>query len=238
MDRSLARQGWRLPVVILAGLGLAIVIAGCAPITVPIPTVVPTPTPVPSPAWTYTGIFQSLFSVHGYGLDLAPYRPGQWTEWEWRSGSGEVLRVRKAFLGYADGAREWWQVRWGDKAVFEVLFDEGRQSVRRLRQRVGNEPPREVPVVEGWYASPLRLTPESLEGAVVERGVEVQTPAGRFRADRLEFGLEQGLVLRMWRVPEVPGGVARYELSGPQGQPLVMALIGYGEGAVSELGSM
>ena len=189
------------------------------------------------PSWAYPFIFQAMFSAYGYGLDLAPYRPGQWTSWEARSGSGQASRMRKAFLGYADGGREWWQVRLGDDAVVEVLFGEGRQSIRRLRQRFGNEPPREMPVMEGWYTPPVRLTPESLEGAVVEPGVEVQVPAGTFRADRLEFGVGPGLVLRMWRATDVPGGIVRYELSGPSGEGLVAELTGYGDGAVTELGS-
>ena len=189
------------------------------------------------PSWAYPFIFQAMFSPHGYGLDMVPYRPGQWTSWQARSGSGQTSSMRKAFLGYADGGREWWQVRLGDEAVVEILFSEGRQSIRRLRQRFGDEPPREMPVMEGWYTPPVRLTAESLEGAVVERGVEVQVPAGTFRADRLEFGVGPGLVLRMWRATDVPGGIVRYEISGRSGEGFVAELTGYGEGAVTELGS-
>lgn len=196
------------------------------------------PGQVPGAPWAYAFAFQALFSLYGYGLDLAPYGPGQWTEWEAGGGSGQPLRMRKAFLGYVDGAKEWWQVRIGDEAVIEMLFSEGRQSVRRLRQRLsGDEAPREMPVPEGWYAPPLRLTPESLEGAVVERGVEVRVPAGTFRADRLEFGVGPGLVLRMWRATDVPGGIVRYELRGQSGEGFVVELTGFGEGAASELGS-
>lgn len=53
--------------------------------------------------------------------------------------------MRKPFLAFADGGREWWQMRMDDDIVIEVLFGEGRQSVRRLRQRFGDEPPGRCP---------------------------------------------------------------------------------------------
>lgn len=226
-------------------------IARLAPVVAAAPTVVPPgfwagfllpglvmgPGQVGPGQFPYPLIFQTLFSAYGYAVDLAPYQPGEWTSWQLGSRSGQGSQVRKAFLARTGSGGEWWQVRLDEDGLLEVLFSRGRSSVRRLRQRFGADPPREVPVAEGWYTPPIQLTPESIEGAVVERNARVRVPAGEFRADRLEFGVSPGLVLRLWRVTTVPGGTVRYELSDDSGPVWVAELSEYGAGAETELGS-
>jgi hypothetical protein len=196
----------------------------------------------------YRMLFQSLFVAQGYSMEMEPYEPGQWTEWEMRSGADDdqPMRLRKGFLARDEQGREWWQVHLlGDQAednvLLEVSFVRGRESIRRMRQSTGGEPAQEVPVSEGWYARPMELTPESLEGAVKQRGAAVVVPAGSFTADLLEFaqmGFSGGGSLKTWRVRGVPGGVVRADLGeAGQGSERSSRLTAHGEGAVTELRS-
>lgn len=191
----------------------------------------------------YPMIFQSMFTAYGYSLEMIPYKPGEWTEWNFDSEKNDTV-MRKAFLTKQDNNQEWWQVaidgkKKEDKMTFEVLFSAARQSIRRMRQQTGDGQPSEVPVTEGWYSAPMQLTPESMEGSVVKKGVDVQVPAGKFKADILEFNYmgAQGK-LRMWRATGVPGGLVRVELSGgSKRSEWVSELKAYGNGAKTLLGS-
>lgn len=192
----------------------------------------------------YPMLFQSLFATHGYSMDLGAYEPGQWTEWQMRSGDGDrPMVMRKAFLARLENGQEWWQIRLPGEAkdeamVMEVLFSKGRDSLRRMRQKMGDGEAREVPVAEGWYSRPTELTPESREGAVKQRGVTVKVPAGSFQADLLEFSDMAGGAVRMWRAAGVPGGVVRSEVA-EAGRTVAWQseLTGHGAGAKTELGS-
>ncbi len=176
-------------------------------------------------AQLYPMMFQALFAAHGYNLDLVPMNPGQWTEWRVSTqGERDPMVMRKAFLTVLGSGQEWWQLQVLDKdedgnITMEVMFSKGRESLRRMRQKTGKEAPSEVPVTEGWYTPPMRLTKESLEGAIVKRGVSVKVPAGTFKADQLEFAaLGVGGKVRMWRAGGVPGGVVKAEMVEADGQ--------------------
>ncbi len=190
----------------------------------------------------YPFMFQALFTANGYNMELAPVKVGEWTEWE-TGDEDDPLVMRKAYLTKLDNDQEWWQVQIRgeeeeDTIIMEVLFSKGRQSIRRMRQQTGDEEPAEVPVSEGWYTPPMELTPESLEGAVTQTGVNVQVPSGAFKADLMEFGSMGGGKIRMWRVQAVPGGVVRVEGVDTSGEvDWVSQLKAHGAGAKTVLGS-
>lgn len=188
----------------------------------------------------YPFLFQALFSYGGYDLEFAPYEPGQWTEWE--SGENGDTFMKKAFLKRLDNGQEWWQLVVSNEddgdLLMEVLFSAGRQSIRRLRQQMGDGEPEEIPVSEGWYAAPMELTPESLEGAVTQRAVSVEVPAGTYSADILEFGSLGAGLIRAWRAEGVPGGLVKSEGVDPDGDiSMRNKLTGSGDGAATLLNS-
>ena len=189
----------------------------------------------------YPLLFQYAFNAYGYSIDLGKYKPGKYTEWQISTGGKSEFLTRKAYLTKLPNGEEWWQVSFqtkSDSMLMEVLFSDKLQSIRRMRAKFGNESPKEVPVTEGWYTSPMQLTPESVEGAVVKKGVSVTVPAGTFTCDQLEFGLMQGYTLRLWRTPDVPGRVVKYEMVGNNNNDIYSAeMTAYGDGATTELGS-
>ncbi|MCL4512260.1 MAG: hypothetical protein M1470_14565 [Bacteroidetes bacterium] len=189
----------------------------------------------------YPLLFQYVFNAYGYSIDLSKYQPGQYTEWQISTNGEKQFSTRKAYLTKLPNGQEWWQVSFQankDSMLMEVLFSDKQQSIRRMRAKFGSEAPKEVPVTEGWYTSPMQLTPESIEGSVVKKGVSVTVPAGTFTCDQLEFGVAQGFTLRMWRTSDVPGGVVKYEMSGDNGKDLYSGeLKSFGTGATTELGS-
>ncbi len=189
----------------------------------------------------YPLLFQYAFNAYGYSIDLGKYRAGQYTEWQISTDGKDEFVTRKAYLTKLPNGEEWWQVSFQTKAdsmLMEVLFSDKLQSIRRLRAKFGNESPKEVPVTEGWYNSPMQLTPESVEGAIVRKNVSVTVPAGTFTCDQLEFGLMQGFTLRLWKTRDVPGKVVKYEMVGNNHKAIYLAeMTGYGDGARTQLGS-
>ncbi len=189
----------------------------------------------------YPLLFQYVFNAYGYSIDLAKYNEGQYTDWQISTNGDKQFSTEKAYLKKLPNGQEWWQVNFhakDDSMLIEVLFSENMQSIRRMRAKFGNEKPKEVPVTEGWYNSPMQLTPESIEGSVVKKGVSVTVPAGTFTCDQLEFGIAQGFTLRLWRSLKVPGGVVKYELTGDNNNDIYSCeLKSYGSGATTSLGS-
>ena len=192
----------------------------------------------------YPVIFQSMFTAYGYNMEMVPYKQGEWTEWNFNTKRKKEMVMRKAFLTKLDNGQEWWQVQLisekkADNLTFEVLFSTARQSIRRMRQQSSEGQASEVPVTEGWYSAPMQLTAESLEGSVVKKSVDVEVPAGKFKADLMEFTyMGSGGKVRMWRVKNIPGGVVRVEISqGGETAEWVTELKGYGTEAKSVLGS-
>ena len=189
----------------------------------------------------YPILFQYMFSAYGYSMELNPYHPGQYTDWNISGKSGKPFETRKAFLTTLPDGKEWWGLTYvsnKDSIIMEVMFSEKHQSIRRMRQRFGNDKPKEVPVTEGWYTAPTQLTPESVEGAVVKKGVSITVPAGTFTCDQLEFAVGGNMTLRMWRSTNVPGGVVRYEMVDSGGDTIYAGeLKATGNGAATRLGS-
>lgn len=190
----------------------------------------------------YPILFQYMFSAYGYSMELSPYQAGQYTDWVISGKSGKPFETRKSFLSTQPDGKEWWGMTYisnKDSIIMEVMFSEKHQSIRRMRQRFGNDKPQEVPVTEGWYTAPMQLTPESVEGSVVKKGVSVTVSAGTYTCDQLEFAVGGGnMTLRMWRTPNVPGGVVKYEMVDKGGDTVYSGeLKASGNGAVTQLGS-
>lgn len=196
-------------------------------------------------AQLYPLMFQYLFTANGYSLDFGPYQPGQWTEWKIASSADDdgQMVMRKAFLKRLENKQEWWQVKLkGDKGekdmLFEVLFSADRQSIRRMRNFGSDGKPAEVPVSEGWYTPPQKLTPESLEGSLAKRGDSVKVPAGSYKADLYEFSNYGAGKVRMWRAKGVPGELVKSQVtSGDDNDSWNTELLKFGADAKSELAS-
>ncbi len=189
----------------------------------------------------YPILFQYMFSAYGYSMELNPYQPGQYTDWTIAGKSGKPFETRKSFLTTMPDGKEWWGMTYisnKDSIMMEVMFSEKHQSIRRMRQKFGNDKPKEVPVTEGWYTAPMQLTPESIEGSVVKKGLSVTVPAGTFTCDQLEFAVGGNMTLRMWRAANIPGGVVKYEMVDKDGDSIYSGeLKATGNGAVTQLGS-
>ncbi len=189
----------------------------------------------------YPILFQYMFSAYGYSMELNPYQQGQYTNWTIEGKNGKPFETRKAYLTKTADGKEWWGLTYisqKDSIVMEVMFSENQQSIRRMRQKFGNESPKEVPVTEGWYTAPMQLTPESVEGAVVKKATSLTVPAGTFTCDQLEFAVGGDLTLRMWRAANVPGGVVKYEMVDKSGESIYSGeLESTGTGATTQLGS-
>jgi hypothetical protein len=195
----------------------------------------------------YPMMFQYLFTAYGYNMEVVSYKAGEWTEWNIVSDEKEKdqeMSMRKEFLTKLDNKQEWWQVginfskEKADQVIIEVLFAAERESIRRMRQQTGEGQASEVPVTEGWYSAPMNLTPESMEGSVVKRGVDIKVPAGSFKADLMEFSyMGTNNKIRMWRVSNVPGGIVRVEVTDGKEAAWATELKAYGDGAKTVLSS-
>jgi hypothetical protein len=190
----------------------------------------------------YPILFQYMFSAYGYSMELSPYKPGEFTDWTISGKSGNAFETQKSFLTTLPDGKEWWGLTYisdKDTMITEVMFSDKHQSIRRMRQRFGDNKPQEVPVSEGWYTAPTQLTPESIEGAVVKKDVSVTVPAGTYKCDQIEFGIGGGnLTLKMWRTAGVPGGVVKYEMADKDGDVIYSGeLKATGTGAATQLGS-
>ncbi|MEX2477779.1 MAG: Ig-like domain-containing protein [Gracilimonas sp.] len=193
----------------------------------------------------YPMMFNYLFTGYGYQLELEDYREGGWTEW--RTDGEEDSYMRKALLKKLDNGQEWWQIILGEdlddgdeRYIAEVLFSEGRESIVRMREKIGENEAQEKPVSEGWYSEPQKLTKESIEGALSEEGVSITVPANTFNADLLDFGVAPGISMKMWRVSadQVPGAVVKYEyVEDEGGEVSSMELMDYGTDATTLLDS-
>ena len=191
----------------------------------------------------YPMMFNYLFSSFGYGLELNSYEESEMTKWRIKTGDDGLI-MKKAFLKELDNGQQWWQVALLENEsekpeyIAEILFSENRKSILRYREKLADGEVQEKPVSEGWYSQPTNLTKESIEGAQEKTNVSVETAAGTFEADLLNFGITGGTSLKMWRADkEVPGGVVKYETTS-EGEVLYASeLILYGSNAKSLLNS-
>ncbi|MGM0568374.1 MAG: hypothetical protein ACQESB_04055 [Elusimicrobiota bacterium] len=187
-------------------------------------------------------MFSYMFSPGGMWLWQKDFKEGQWASWLLTSDSQEQIDVEIALLKNAEESRKWWRLGYedsGTKIIYEALVLMDTFSLRRLRAKTNGEEPFEVPVAEntlGTYGSPSRITPESLQAAIVETQ-NITVPAGTFSAQRAEFGVTSGGQLEIWLNEEVPGGVVKYRLTEDGDEIFHSELKDYGEGAETILNS-
>ncbi|HBX66204.1 MAG: hypothetical protein CL670_03135 [Balneola sp.] len=194
----------------------------------------------------YPMMFNYLFTGYGYELEVEEYPEGGWTQWQLSDDEGEVSTImKKGFLKELDNGQQWWQIMMYDEEdeeasyTAEVLFAEDRQRIVRLREKIGDSEAQERPVSEGWYSQPQKLTEESIDGAIKEKGISIEVPKGTFTADLIDFGVAPEISLKLWRVTSenVPGGVVKS--STMEGDEVIssLGLIDYGADAETVLNS-
>ena len=203
-------------------------------------------------SWYTSYLFTMAFGAGAYEMG-SEYEPGQWTRWERAGEEGPKGRswMERAFLARVEEDKEWWRVKYfdgesGDTVTIEALFAPGRTKLLRMRMKLPDEEPQEVPVEDQDYVPPRKLTKESIEGAKVGKE-SVTVPAGAFEAVHCRFGTPGQGTWEWWAADEVPGGVVRYretdarDEDAPEGAEglegdWTLELAAFGDGAKSELG--
>lgn len=190
-------------------------------------------------------VYSYLFSVGGIWPWQAEYSAGEWTKWKVETNDGESFETELAYLKDAGDAKKWWRMSFhpkdSEKIVYEVLIDHSDYSVRRLRSKIGDKNPQEIPVAEGTYTylKSIELTKESLEAATVKTAVNIKVPAGSFKCRYIKYGTMMGDGnIEIWANDSVPGGVVKYSLTSEgDGGGVTNSLMKYGSDAKTALGS-
>ena len=187
-------------------------------------------------------VFSYSLGVGRYWIWSRDFREGEWVKFKVIRGDGQPFFVEIAFLKRLSNGDQWWRVRYipssGDKLAYEGLFSPDLGQLKRLRGKSDDKAPQEIPVFQGSYVRPVRLTKESIEGATV--GVETVTvPAGSFTAKHVKYGSVSGSgSVEWWISDKVPGGIVKYVIRDEDNKITTQAvLVSYGTGATTELGS-
>lgn len=198
-----------------------------------------------SGAQMYPMLFTYMFNSFGYNMELTEYEAGEWTKWRivTTDEDDDALVIKKAFLKENTDGQQWWQIQMfesdSDTASYtaEVLFDTNKSSIRRYREKIGDNEPQEKPVTENWYSQPNKLTEESVEGAIEEQDIQVEVPKGTFSSDLINYGVAPEVNLKIWRVLDVPGGTVQYSTIQEDETVYKSQLVDYGDDAQTVLGS-
>jgi len=190
-------------------------------------------------------IFSYSLTIGGYWIWSEDFKPGQWVKFLVTTDNGDSYDLEIAYLKKTENGNQWWRVSSTPKkpgslqVIYEALFSSDLGELKRLRGKVDDNTPHELPVAQGSYVGkPVRLTQESINGATV--GVEiVKVPAGTFRAKHVKYGSLTGQGSVEWWISNgVPGGIVKYLVRDNDGRITVEAdLESFGNGARSVLGS-
>ncbi|MEA3507054.1 MAG: hypothetical protein U9R36_06170 [Elusimicrobiota bacterium] len=188
-------------------------------------------------------MFSYMFAPGGIWPWQKEFKEGEWSSWVVKSGSSdEEFNSEIAYLADDGEGRRWWRLTYRDgeeELVYEALIRQEDFSIRRMRAKINDDEPSEVPVTEGGYGPygpPRRITPESLEAAVQET-MTLRVPAGKVTAERAEYGGAAGGTVELWLNDRVPGGVVKYRFTSDDGEGVTGNLKDYGTGAKTILGS-
>ncbi|MFW6134242.1 MAG: hypothetical protein ACOC5R_01545 [Elusimicrobiota bacterium] len=234
---------------------MVLLISGCGTLSVPTPGIDLSPDiNVNAPAQQQTqpqtvqyerNAFRMMstyfFSVGGIWPWQKEFKPGQWCKWQMKT-QGETNKAELALLKRMKNNREWWRMRMNlenkkNEMIFESLINSTDYSLRRLRSKMGEGEPHEVPIAEGSYIQkPIKLTQESVSAATVGQ-TKVSVPAGDFTCDHVKYGDITGKgTMELWVNYDVPGGVVKYRFEA-NGDSYTVELIDYGTGAKTVLNS-
>lgn len=161
-------------------------------------------------------VFNYAFAPGGLWISRQEYQPGEFTKFK-MSDNGEESEViiEKAFLKKLENGNEWWRASWKDGEdtwIYEALLSPSESSLLRLRAKDAEGNEGEVPVTQqNIYMEPTELTEESIEGAKVGEET-ISTPVGSFNTDHIRYVAGGGGTLDWWLTPQVPGGVAKYQM--------------------------
>ena len=181
-------------------------------------------------------------AFYSYGtpiiLDNHPYNVGDWTEWQYKATENKkekpatnVAWMKKGLAEKTQAGEEWWhlEVRGqesNDVTIYEALFAPKQAQLLRLLAQFPGEAAEEIPLdKENVYQT------ENGKGEKPEKGKEpkpdvnvtmgratVQTPAGRFDAQKLQIigKTEKGdtFEIDFYTSDKVPGGMVAYDMSG------------------------
>jgi hypothetical protein len=181
-------------------------------------------------------------AFYSYGtpivLDNHPYNVGDWTEWQYQATDNKkekpatnIAWIKKGLAQKTAAGEEWWhlEVRGqesNDITIYEGFFAAKQKQLLRLLAQFPGEAPEEIPLEkENVYQT------ETGKGEKPEKGKEpkpdvnvsmsratVQTPAGRFDAQKLQITgkTEQGdtFEIDFYTSEKVPGGLVAYDMKG------------------------
>lgn len=166
-------------------------------------------------------LFGRAYTVGGYWPVEEAYEPGQWTRFRYETAEQDVpaLEIQRTFVRETNEGLEWWRVEGHQEEMswaYEGLLDPEQDQILRLRARDPNGDVREIPVTEeqSFYPRQQTLTEESVAGATTGEEA-VETPAGTFTADRVEYEQIGSGEAVWWLTDAVPGRIVQYRLAGP-----------------------
>lgn len=185
-------------------------------------------------------LFGRTYAVGGYWPVEDAYEPGEWTRFRYEQAEQDAppLEIQRTFVRETDEGLEWWRVEGHQEDMswaYEGLLDPEREQILRLRARDPNGDVREIPVTEeqSFYPRQQTLTEESLAGATTGEET-LETPAGTFTADRVEYEQIGGGEAVWWLTEAVPSRIAQYRLAGPA-DSWTSTLVDYGTLSEPEL---
>ena len=189
-------------------------------------------------------MFSYMFSAGGIWPWQKDFTPGEWTKWRITSGEEQKYITELASLKQAEDNKKWWRIKTatdkGSTLIYEALIHSDDYSIRRLRSKINDQQPQELPVRENShvYNRPMELTEESIKAASVGNE-KINVPAGTFKTKHIKYGTpaNQGKI-NIWMNKDVPGGVVKYNLAQSEGANAFTAeLLDYGKGATTVLNS-
>ena len=192
-------------------------------------------------------LFGYTFSVGGYWLWPTEIKNGDWWKYQLTDDEGNKLLVEIAKLRTDAKGNQWWRMGYypldeedNKPFIYEILVDPSMENLLRMRAKMGDEKPTEIPVTENtksFFMKPSKPTDESIKAAT--KGIEtVKVPAGTFRAKHIVYGFQTGSKIEWWTSKKVPSGVIKYRITGDDGKVVYFSeLHSFGGKAKTILGS-
>jgi hypothetical protein len=181
-------------------------------------------------------------AFYSYGtpiiLDNHPYKLGDWTEWQYKATDNKkekpatnIAWIKKGLAQKSTAGEEWWHLEVkgqesNDITVYEALFAPKQAQLLRLLAQFPGEAAEEIPLEKetvyqtesGKGEKPVKGREPKPDVNVSMSQATVQTPAGRFDAQKLQITgkTERGdtFEISFYTSEKVPGGMVAYEMKG------------------------